>query len=319
MKDAYRPEALADRAEPAALRPILARYLGGGLSPAMALMYLMLETRQVDVVEAALEGIRLRARREDGQGQGAGPLLDRLEEIQAVIRENRPGCLRVGDMLGSEMDSDALAPSVEAGIAFSRRLFNWSVSQNPETSVALYSFGNPELLDAATREVVDHMRGQGLLGSDKSALEIGCGIGRFQAALAPEVGEAHGIDVSPKMVEEARRRCAGFGNVVLSECPGADLRQYPDARFDLLFAVDSFPYLFQSGMTLVETHFLEAARVLRPGGDFLLFNFSYRDDLERDREDVARLALQSGFTLVGPGEKPFALWDGAVFRLLKKP
>ena len=74
-----------------------------------------------------------------------------------------------------------------------------------------------------------------------------------------------------------------LANVRIVETSGKDLRRFDDEQFDLVYAVDSFPYLVQSGTDLVVTHFTEAARVLRPRGSFIILNFSYRGDPEVDR------------------------------------
>ncbi len=181
--------------------------------------------------------------------------------------------------------------------------------------MALYSLGNPAILDAATQEVVELLVARRWVTAARDVLEIGCGIGRFERALAPQVRAITGIDVSPRMIEQARRRCAGLDNVSLLACTGYDLAPFADASFDLVMAVDSFPYLVQSGMALVERHFEEARRVLRPGGDLVIFEFSYRGDAGRDRDDVSRLALTTGFTVRDSGTRLLSLWDGALFHL----
>src|SRR5690349_5382992 len=47
------------------------------------------------------------------------------------------------------------------------------------------------------------------------ALEIGCGVGRMTRSAAEAFGEVHGVDVSPAMIEQARRRLADCANVKL--------------------------------------------------------------------------------------------------------
>jgi cyclopropane fatty-acyl-phospholipid synthase-like methyltransferase len=239
-------------------------------------------------------------------------------QIQALMDSNARGCARIVAMLRSGVDSPPVGGSVEEGVAFCRRLFDWSVLQSEEASVALYSLGNPALLEAATREIVAVLQEWGSLGPDKSALDVGCGIGRMEEAIAPLLREIHAIDVSTEMVAVARRRCAGLGNVILSTCQGFDLRAFDDGRFDLVFAIDSFPYLVQSGMALVDAHFAEVARVLRPEGEFIVLNFSYCRDLAADRRDVRALAAKYGFDVVVDGTTPFVLWDGAAFRLRRR-
>src|SRR5437588_140869 len=75
----------------------------------------------------------------------------------------------------------------EEWIETARRFFDRAVRRNEEASVAAHSLGDPRLLAQATREIVELLDRWGVLGADRRTLEIGCGIGRLQAALAPRV------------------------------------------------------------------------------------------------------------------------------------
>jgi SAM-dependent methyltransferase len=292
-------------AEPEAgqLEAILARCEAGAVSPAVALMQMLIETEDD---ERTLEALRAFA-----------PRSERATVILRVAEANLAGCARVAAMLRSGVDVPPRGASIEEGVAFCRRLFDWSVRQSEEASVALYSLANPALLDVATREIVVLLESWGSLGTQKHALDIGCGIGRMEAALAGNLGKIVGVDVSPGMIAAAMRRCAQLTNVVLAECSGLDLSAFQAQSFDLVFAVDSFPYIVQAGMDLARTHFAEAARVLRPGGELVILQFSYRADIESDRDDIARLSGETGFEVKINGETPFALWDGAAFRMTR--
>jgi hypothetical protein len=59
------------------------------------------------------------------------------------------------------------------------------------------------------------------------------------------------------------------------------------------------------------------ARCLAPGGDLVIFNFSYRGDLARDRGDVLALATQNGLAIRRNGTSDLRTWDGMVFHLSK--
>ena len=109
-------------------------------------------------------------------------------------------------------------------VARCRRLFDRLVEMNAEASVALYSLGEPGLLDAATREVVDLLDQLAVLGPERHVLDIGCGIGRFERALADRVAAITGIDISPQMLQAARQRCAGLANVSFIETSRARSR-----------------------------------------------------------------------------------------------
>lgn len=293
----------------ASQRDILASYLRGGLSAEMALMYWLLITRDRATIERELAAAIAASAAAASSSDRAS-----LDTLSALAAANSSGCDRIAGMLRSNIDSDEPAASVDHGIAFCRRLFDWSVGQCAEASVALYSLGNPAILKAATTEIVDMMRAWQLLGCHRRILEIGCGIGRFQEALAADALTVTGIDVSANMIEAARIRCSACSNVFLQHCTGRDLAMFESESFDLVFAVDSLPYLYQSGMPLVATHFSEVRRVLKPGGDFLILEFSYRSDLEADRTDVARLATED-FEVIVNGVRPFRIWDGAAFHL----
>jgi SAM-dependent methyltransferase len=117
------------------------------------------------------------------------------------------------------------------------------------------------------------------------------------------------------MIEAARKRCAGLPNVRLLVTSGRDLAAFADRAFDAVVAVDSFPYLYASGIAPVAIHIREAARVLRPGGDLVILNLSYRGDIEADRRDVRHLAAEAGLTVLRNGESAFRLWDGLAFHL----
>ncbi len=216
------------------------------------------------------------------------------------------------------MDSPQMAPTVEAGIAFCERLFDWSVQQSEEASVALYSLGNPTLLERATEEIVAQLDAWHVLGKAKTVLDLGCGIGRISCAIAPKVRDVHGIDVSSKMIDIARKRCEPQTNVHLLKSTGHDLREFSDGMFDTVIAVDTFPYINQSGAALVEAHFSEIRRVLKSGGDLVIFNYSYRGDDAADLNDVHHLGTEYGFDIVAAGEHPFNIWNGSAFHLRKR-
>jgi ubiquinone/menaquinone biosynthesis C-methylase UbiE len=221
-------------------------------------------------------------------------------------------------MLRTDMDSPEQAPSVEEGIAFCERLFDWSVQQSEEASVALYSLGNPDLLERATREIIIQLEHWGILAPDKTVLDIGCGIGRLEVELAPRVKAVYGIDVSTQMINAALKRCSPLSNVHLLKVSGRNLGDFSNSFFDAAVAVDTFPYLNQSGAALVDRYFAEAYRVLKPGGDLVILNFSDSDDEAADEHSVRELAARNSFDVVTAVERPFTLWDGLAFRLKKR-
>lgn len=105
------------------------------------------------------------------------------------------------------------------------------------------------------------------LGSRWSrVLDFGCGAGRLSQALADHADEVVGVDVSPPMLEVARRldvddRCA----FVLNET--SDLGAFPPASFDLVYSELVLQHL---PAPVIDGYLAEFVRVLRPGGIALL-------------------------------------------------
>jgi SAM-dependent methyltransferase len=302
--------------EPVEHKDILMRCLTGTLSPAVALMQLLIDSEDAAKVRATVDEITLRAAVLSRSSDSL--LRDRVDELTQLMVENELGCERIAEMLRTNMDSPAMAPTVEAGIAFCERLFDWSVLQSEEASVALYSLGSPTLLERATREIIAQLEQWKVIGLDKTVLDLGCGIGRIAAELGPRSRAVHGIDVSREMINIALKRCEPFANVHLLKSSGHDLRDFVDQSFDTVVAVDTFPYLNQSGIALVESYFDEVQRVLKSRGEFVIFNYSYSGDDDADKTDIARMAKDYGFEALVSGERPFSIWNGSAFHLRKR-
>jgi ubiquinone/menaquinone biosynthesis C-methylase UbiE len=288
---------------------LLSRCGRGELSPAIVLVRLLIAYPDVGTLRSTI-GPLAQGNREPGIRKAA-------DRIQELLTTNPKGIETVLSMLQQER---AAAEADEADqVERCQRLFERLVSENAAASVALYSLGVPELLHAATCEIVKLLERLQLLGPERRVLEIGCGIGRFQEALAQRVAAIIGIDIAPGMIEAARERCAGLPNVTLLETSGRDLSSFPAASFDLVLAIDAMPYVYRAGAALVAAHFAEAARVLRAGGDFLILNLSYRGDLDLDRHDAGLLAEATGLRVLRDGSPDLRLWDAATFHLRKPP
>ena len=73
-----------------------------------------------------------------------------------------------------------------------------------------------------------------------SALDIGCGTGLMGEVIRDKVGQLTGIDLSPRMVAEARARSV-YDDLVVSEAL-AFLQSSASGAFDLILAADAFCY-----------------------------------------------------------------------------
>ena len=275
---------------------IVDRYLRSEASAPIVLMELVQLTEDTEALARALATLN---------GDPA-----KLDELTRHFAENEAGCRTIVRMIQQRLDSPEPARNAEEGIERSRQLFDASVAESEESSVALYSLGSPELLAAATDEVIGVLEDWGVLGPHRDALEIGCGIGRLMVPLCSRVRSVVGTDVSPGMITAATRRLAGHANASVHLTRGQDLSEFDSHSMDLVYSVDAFPYLVLCGQSLVERHFKEIRRVLRPGGDFVLFNYAYGRPRQDANAEVLAFARGAELDVVRADESPFRIWNG---------
>jgi SAM-dependent methyltransferase len=264
--------------------------LAGILSPEVALARATLRGMKPDEILARLE---------HDSGTAANDLRRLLYKTANLAR------LRAAAEAGV-IDHSAAGSSAIGAL---RQGFDRLASISPEIGVAAYSLGDPDILATATVEVVNWLSENELIGPSHRVLDLGCGIGRIAAALAPSVEFVLGVDISPAMIAEARCRHGRLHQLRFELTDGFHLPRDP-AGFDLILAVDSFPYLVQAGVA--RQHVAEAARLLRPEGALAIFNLSYQG-LAHDRAAARAWSDAFKLQLTCDGVAPFRLWDAAVF------
>jgi SAM-dependent methyltransferase len=120
----------------------------------------------------------------------------------------------------------------------------------------------------------------------KDLLEVGCGPGGgcnfLQRAYAPR--SATGMDLAPRAVASAARRYRRPGLGYLTA--DAERLPFPDGSFDVVVNVES-SHCYPNPATF----FAEAARVLRPGGSFLLCDLRLATDVDLMRNQLTATGL----------------------------
>jgi ubiquinone/menaquinone biosynthesis C-methylase UbiE len=118
-------------------------------------------------------------------------------------------------------------------------------------------------------------------------LEVAIGTGRNLSLYGPEV-ELTGVDLSPGMLEVARRRAAELGRAVELREGEAERLPFPDEAFDTVVCTLAVCAVADRGAVLAEMY-----RVLRPGGALLLLDHAQWRWLWSPRP--ADLAVHVGF------------------------
>jgi SAM-dependent methyltransferase len=104
-----------------------------------------------------------------------------------------------------------------------------------------------------------------VLERSAEVLEIGCGVGRLLVPLARRVTVAHGVDISPVMIEKSKAYTADTPNVRTALTSGT-FAYLADASLDFVFSFIVFQHI--PDRTPIRRYVVEAARVLKPGGVF---------------------------------------------------
>jgi ubiquinone/menaquinone biosynthesis C-methylase UbiE len=113
------------------------------------------------------------------------------------------------------------------------------------------------------------------IGPQDRVLDLGCGIGNLLIALAEQIAFVQpqvGVDVSPALIEIGRREVkkAGFEGKIELGVAAATKLPFDAGRFDVVLTSHVIKHLDDDALAL---SFREVARVLRPGGRFLLWEF----------------------------------------------
>ncbi len=106
-------------------------------------------------------------------------------------------------------------------------------------------------------------------------LDLGCGIGNILIALAERIDFVHpaaGVDISPDLIRIGQREIARAGlqdRIGLQVAPATRL-PFEDGALDVVLTSHVLKHLDDEALL---SCFREVARVLRPGGRFLLWEF----------------------------------------------
>jgi 2-polyprenyl-3-methyl-5-hydroxy-6-metoxy-1,4-benzoquinol methylase len=237
---------------------------------------------------------------------------DLEERLADAVASGWPGLRKLQDFARQHPNAHSIVHRMEAvrtqrdsGVdekSYWSSEYDRLVSVSPLASVALYSFGDPALLDAMTDELVEWLRVRRLLKPGARVLDYGCGIGRILARIAPLVGEAVGVDIS-----EAHARLATAGNVRLKHAK--DLETDPAGEpFDLILLIGVLPHI---GDPFPVLH--DLAGRLAPGGSLVVLDWSFTLSSEDQGVLADRLAQAEGLVLGGRAGAKLTFSAGEVF------
>ena len=148
-------------------------------------------------------------------------------------------------------------------------IWNSQSGTEDQAKIAVAGYADEGAFRRAAEQTRDLLRGCVGLSQDDVVLEIGAGVGRVGAILAPLCREWIGADVSENMVAHMDRRLGEFANVRTLVLNGYDLSSIPDKSVDLVYCTVVFMHLSEWDRY---AYVREGFRVLRPGGRMLVDN-----------------------------------------------
>jgi len=172
-----------------------------------------------------------------------------FRKAQVADPDDRHGASLRLMLLGAE-------PLSSMPLAYVRALFDQYAPKFEAALVDDLGYRGPALLFKAVLSVCAAFRKPALF---KRAIDLGCGTGLAATAFAAQVDEFTGIDLSPRMIEQARATGL-YARLEVAEMVEG-LRNKPDAGADLILAADAVVYLSDLAPLLCE-----ARRVLVRGG-----------------------------------------------------
>jgi cyclopropane fatty-acyl-phospholipid synthase-like methyltransferase len=155
--------------------------------------------------------------------------------------------------------------------------------------------------EQAQEQMTDLVLGRTRARAGQRLLDVGCGVGAPAVRIAQATGcDVLGISTSRNHVELANQRAreAGLSERVTFQRADAQELPFEDASFDGVFALESMIHMPERS-----TVYNEVARVLRPGGRFVLTDFIERVPMTAEQQAV-RDAFSVGFKLA-----PFPLLE----------
>lgn len=186
--------------------------------------------------------------------------------IQEVVRQAGPSP-RLESQLAEMRQHLFLVPAEPDHMEDMRATWN-CLAQGADGDVAYVIDNDTRTLDEfrqAGEEGVQALNGLVALNPGWRVVNIGCGMGRLDRFLAPQVAQLIGFDVSDLMLERARKYLAGCSNVELHRADQG-LPQLDAQSVDLVI---SFLVFQHCPKEVTWSYFRDAARVLKHGGQFL--------------------------------------------------
>ena len=113
-------------------------------------------------------------------------------------------------------------------------------------------------------------------------IDIGCGIGRFALPFSCRFQHVYAVDISKKILGEAKNYCQSVSDISYHVNDGESLKEFTEGSIDYAFCGGVLQHI--KYFDVIASYFREAIRVLRVGGLFAAsFQIWQSEDIGRGR------------------------------------
>lgn len=105
-------------------------------------------------------------------------------------------------------------------------------------------------------------------GTDKVALEIGCGLGRLIPYFLTRFSQVIGVDISKPMISKATKKFSHISSVKFYQTNGNNLKPVKSSSIDLVYSYIVFQHMKSFDMVL--SNLKDVKRVLNSDGQFII-------------------------------------------------
>jgi len=153
--------------------------------------------------------------------------------------------------------------------------WNFRSRSEEKAKIAIALIEDEKLFRQSAQTTLDMLQSCVGIRKDDVVLEIGAGVGRVGAYVAPLCRKWIGTDVSENMIKYLRRRLSEFPNVEAIATNGFDLAPIPSESVDVAYCTIVFMHLDEWDRY---GYIAEGFRILKPGGRMLVDNVNLLSD-----------------------------------------
>lgn len=132
-----------------------------------------------------------------------------------------------------------------------------------------------------------------------AALDFGCGVGRLTRALGRHFDDCCGVDISEKMIIQARQMNRGVAGCRFKLNLKSDLEDFADGSFDMIYTSIVLQHI--PGKDVIKTYIAEFIRTLRHDG-LLVFQLPSHISPDRRLRCTVRRGLYASLRNLGGSE-----------------